>query len=125
MNQKCDFGGYEITVKKMEVTPLLWSLYLDYDEAMKVYEDERNNFEYAGADYGGDLYDRVNIDQVRYEDGTVVDLDTMIGGIGGGEEKQDKENGFLIIRNSFTKLVEADKIQAVHFQKIDQWLEVR
>ena len=31
----------EITVKKMEVTPLLWSLYLDYDEAMKVYEDEK------------------------------------------------------------------------------------
>ena len=40
VNRKCDFGGYEITVKKMEVTPLLWSLYLDYDEAMKVYEDE-------------------------------------------------------------------------------------
>ena len=35
-------------MKKMEVTPLLWSLYLDYDEAMKVYEDEKNKFEYAG-----------------------------------------------------------------------------
>ena len=43
VNRKCDFGGYEITVKKMEVTPLLWSLYLDYDEAMKVYEDEKTN----------------------------------------------------------------------------------
>ena len=51
----------------MEVTPLLWSLYLDYDEAMKVYEDEKNKFEYTGTDYGMDLYGRANIDQVRYK----------------------------------------------------------
>ncbi len=125
VNQKCDFGGYEITVKKMEVSPLLWSLYLDYNEAVKVYEDERNRFEYTGTDYGMDLYDRVNIDQIRYEDGTVVDLDTTLGEIGGGEEKQDKENGVLIIRNSFQKLVDVDRLQAVHFGNIDQWIEVR
>ena len=76
-------------MKKMEVTPLLWSLYLDYDEAMKVYEDEKNKFEY------------------------------------GGGEKQDKENGVLIIRNSFPQLVDVDNLQAVHFGNIDQWLEVR
>ena len=125
VNRKCDFGGYEITVKKMEISPLLWSLYLDYNEAMKVYDDERNRFEYTGTDYGMDLYDRTNIDQVRYEDGTVVDFDTTMGGIGGGGEKQDKENGVLIIRNSFPKLVDVDKLQAVHFRNIDQWLEVR
>ena len=125
VNQKCDFGGYEITVKKMEVSPLLWSLYLDYNEAMKVYDDERNKFEYTGADYGMDLYIRTDIDQVRYEDGTVVDFDTTIGGISGGGEKQDKENGVLIIRKSFPKLVDVDKLQAVHFKNIDQWIEVR
>ena len=125
VNRKCDFGGYEITVKKMEVTPLLWSLYLDYDEAMKVYEDEKNKFEYAGTDYGMDLYDRANIDQVRYKDGTVLTLDLTIGGIAGGGEKQDKENGVLIIRNSFPQLVDVDNLQAVHFKNIDQWLEVR
>ena len=125
VNRKCDFGGYEITVKKMEVTPLLWSLYLDYDEAMKVYEDEKNKFEYTGTDYGMDLYDRVNIDQVRYKDGTVLTLDPTMGGIAGGGEKQDKENGVLIIRNSFPQLVDVDNLQAVHFGNIDQWLEVR
>ena len=125
VNRKCDFGGYEITVKKMEVTPLLWSLYLDYDEAMKVYEDEKNKFEYAGTDYGMDLYDRTNIDQVRYKDGTVLTLDLTMGGIAGGGEKQDKENGVLIIRNSFPQLVDVDNLQAVHFGNIDQWLEVR
>ena len=125
VNRKCDFGGYEITVKKMEVTPLLWSLYLDYDEAMKVYEDEKNKFEYAGTDYGMDLYDRANIDQVRYKDGTVLTLDLTMGGIAGGGEKQDKENGVMIIRNSFPQLVDVDNLQAVHFGNIDQWLEVR
>ena len=125
VNRKCDFGGYEITVKKMEVTPLLWSLYLDYDDAMKVYEDEKNKFEYAGTDYGMDLYDRANIDQVRYKDGTVLTLDLTMGGIAGGGEKQDKENGVLIIRNSFPQLVDVDNLQAVHFKNIDQWLEVR
>ena len=125
VNRKCDFGGYEITVKKMEVTPLLWSLYLDYDEAMKVYEDEKNKFEYIGTDYGMDLYGRANIDQVRYKDGTVLTLDLTMGGIAGGGEKQDKENGVLIIRNSFPQLVDVDNLQAVHFGNIDQWLEVR
>lgn len=125
VNRKCDFGGYEITVKEMEVTPLLWSLYLDYDEAMKVYEDEKNKFEYAGTDYGMDLYARTSIDQVRYKDGTVLTLDRTMGGIAGGGEKQDKENGVLIIRNSFPQLVDVDNLQAVHFGNIDQWLEVR
>ena len=125
VNRKCDFGGYEITVKKMEVTPLLWSLYLDYDEAMKVYEDEKNKFEYAGTDYGMDLYVRTSIDQVRYKDGTVLTLDRTMGGIAGGGEKQDKENGVMIIRNSFPQLVDVDNLQAVHFGNIDQWLEVR
>jgi hypothetical protein len=125
VNRKCDFGGYEITVKKMEVTPLLWSLYLDYDEAMKVYEDEKNKFEYTGTDYGMDLYARTSIDQVRYKDGTVLTLDRTMGGIAGGGEKQDKENGVMIIRNSFPQLVDVDNQQAVHFGNIDQWLEVR
>ena len=125
VNRKCDFGGYEITVKEMEVTPLLWSLYLDYDEAMKVYEDEKNKFEYAGTDYGMDLYARTSIDQVRYKDGTVLTLDLTMGGIAGGGEKQDKENGVMIIRNSFPQLVDVDNLQAVHFGNIDQWLEVR
>ena len=112
-------------VKKMEVTPLLWSLYLDSGEAMKVYEDEKNKFEYTGTDYGMDLYARTSIDQVRYKDGTVLTLDRTMGGIAGGGEKQDKENGVLIIRNSFPQLVDVDNLQAVHFGNIDQWLEVR
>ena len=43
----------------------------------------------------------------------------------GGGEKQDKENGVMIIRNSFPQLVDVDNLQAVHFGNIDQWLEVR
>ena len=52
-------------------------------------------------------------------------LDLTMGGIAGGGEKQDKENGVLIIRNSFPQLVDVDNLQAVHFGNIDQWLEVR
>ena len=61
----------------------------------------------------------------RYKDGTVLTLDLTMGGIAGGGEKQDKENGVLIIRNSFPQLVDVDNLQAVHFGNIDQWLEVR
>ena len=69
---------------------------------MKVYEDEKNKFEYAGTDYGMDLYARTSIDQVRYKDGTVLTLDRTMGGIAGGGEKQDKEKRCpRIIRNSF------------------------
>ena len=39
--QATEVGKFK--VKKMEVTPLLWSLYLDYDEAMKVCEDEKTS----------------------------------------------------------------------------------
>ncbi len=65
VNRKCDFGGYEITVDAMELSPLKYTLYMDYEEAMKVYEDERNRFEYNGDDPGMDLTGRTHIDQVR------------------------------------------------------------
>ena len=55
----------------------------------------------------------------------VLTLDLTMGGIAGGGEKQDKENGVMIIRNSFPQLVDVDNLQAVHFGNIDQWLEVR
>lgn len=66
-----------------------------------------------------DLYGRTYIDQVRYEDGTILQLDTTMGGIGGGGEKQDKENSVLIIRNGFPQLVDVDKLQVVHFSYSD------
>ena len=66
------------------------------------------------------------LSQDKFEaDGTVLTLDLTMGGIAGGGEKQDKENGVLIIRNSFPQLVDVDNLQAVHFGNIDQWLEVR
>ena len=40
VNKKCDFGGYEINVRSMEISPFFWKIYLDYQDAMKVYEDE-------------------------------------------------------------------------------------
>ena len=96
---------------------------IEYEYAVR--ECQQNEVAYAGTDYGMDLYARTSIDQVRYKDGTVLTLDRTMGGIAGGGEKQDKENGVLIIRNSFPQLVDVDNLQAVHFGNIDQWLEVR
>ena len=125
VDKKCDFGGCEITVRSMEVSPFFWKIYLDYQDAMKVYEDERNRFEYNGSDYGMDLYARTHIDAVRYKDGTVIKFDSSLGGIGGGSELEDKENGVVVIRNSFGQAVDVDQLQAVHFGNVDQWLDVR
>ena len=79
----------------------------------------------AYIEYVMNFYARTSIDQVRSKDGTVLTLDRTMGGIAGGGEKQDKENGVLIIRHSFPQLVDVDNLQAVHFGNIDQWLEVR
>lgn len=125
VNKKCDFGGYEINVRSMEISPFFWKIYLDYQDAMKVYEDERNRFEYNGSDCGMDLYARTHIDAVRYKDGTVVNFDSALGGIGGGGELEDKKNGVVVIRNSFGQAIDVDQLQAVHFGNVDQWLEVR
>lgn len=126
VNRKCDFGGYEITVDAMELSPLKYTLYLDYQEAMKVYEDERNRFEYNGDDPGMDLVGRTHIDQIRYEDGTVVKMDYESGGgIGGGGESWDKENKTVKISGGFTQAIHADKLEAVHFGNVDSWLTVR
>ena len=46
-----------------------------------------------------------------------------MGGIAGGGEKQDKENGVLIIRNSFPQLVDVDNLQAVHFGTLTSGLK--
>lgn len=126
VNRKCDFGGYEITVDAMELSPLKYTLYMDYEEAMKVYEDERNRFEYNGDDPGMDLTGRTHIDQVRYEDGTVIKMDYESGGgIGGGEEKWDKENKTVTISGGFAQAIDVDKLEAVHFGNVDSWLTVR
>lgn len=126
VNRKCDFGGYEITVDAMELSPLKYTLYMDYEEAMKVYEDERNRFEYNGDDPGMDLTGRTHIDQVRYEDGTVVKMDYESGGgIGGGEEKWDEEKGIVKISGGFAQVIDVDKLEAVHFGNVDSWLTVR
>ena len=60
---------------------------------------------------------------IRMDDNLTLDL--TMGGIAGGGEKREKENGVLIIKNSFPQLVDVDKLQAVHFKNIDQWLKVR
>lgn len=126
VNRKCDFGGYEITVEAMEISPLKYTLYLDYEEAMKVYEDERNRFEYNGDDPGMDLSGRTHIDQVRCQDGTVIKMDYESGGgIGGGEEKWDEENGTVNISGSFAQVIDVEKLEAVHFGNVDAWLTVR
>ena len=126
VNRKCDFGGYEITVEAMEISPLQYTLYLDYEEAMKVYEDERNRFEYNGDDPGMDLTGRTHIDQVRYEDGTVVKMDYEFGGgIGGGGESWDEENKTVKISGGFAQAIDVERLEAVHFGNVDSWLTVK
>ena len=104
--------------------PFFWKIYLDYQDAMKVYENGRNRFEYNGSDYGMDLYARTHIDTVWYKDGTVVKFDLFLGGIGGGSELEDKEKGIVVIRNSFGQVIDVDQLQAVHFGNVNQWLDV-
>ncbi len=126
VNRRCDFGGYEITVEAMEISPLQYTLYLDYEEAMKVYEDERNRFEYNGDDPGMDLTGRTHIDQVRYEDGTVVKMDYEFGGgIGGGGESWDEENKTVKISGGFAQAIDVERLEAVHFGNVDSWLTVK
>ena len=36
-----------------------------------------------------------------------------------------KKNGVVVSRNSFGQAVDVDQLQAVHFENVDQWLEVR
>ena len=38
-----------------------------------------------------------------YKDGTILTLNLTMGGIAGGGEKQDKENGVLIIRKQLSR----------------------
>ena len=128
-------GDYDLSNKTVEITLKNLTEEGDYDTT--VITDGTWDFKWTlGAvkppttlevnrkcDFGG--YEITNIDQVRYKDGTVLTLDRTMGGIAGGGEKQDKENGILIIRNSFPQLVDVDNLQAVHFGNIDQWLEVR
>ena len=48
INQTYDFSGYDILINRIEISPLSYKIYADYESAMRVEEDERNTFTYEG-----------------------------------------------------------------------------
>lgn len=108
INKTYDFGGYDICVKYMDISPLGYIIYADYDDAMKVEEDERNTFTYEGDDPGMEIGDRLSIQSVEYKDGTREELLC-----GGGSYTGDKENGVYKVSQSFDKIVDVENLKSV------------
>lgn len=109
INKRFDFGGYEILVKYVELSPLHYSIHADLKEALKVEEDERNTFTYTGDDPGMDLYGRFAIRKVEYEDGTMVDI---LGG--GGSDGADDAAGEYVMQMELGKAVDVEKVKSVY-----------
>ncbi|MDO4339090.1 MAG: DUF4179 domain-containing protein [Eubacteriales bacterium] len=115
INRTYDFGGYEICIESLDISPLGYVIYADYDDAMKVEEDERNTFTYTGDDPGMEIDARIGIRAVEYQDGTKVEL---MYGDGGGADP-DKENGVYKVQERFGQVVDVENLKAVYLMQGD------
>lgn len=115
INKTYDFGGYEICIESLDISPLGYVIYADYDDAMKVEEDERNTFTYTGDDPGMEIDARIGIRAVEYQDGTKVEL--MYGGGGGADP--DKENSVYKVQERFGQVVDVENLKAVYLMQGD------
>ena len=48
INQTYDFGGYDILINRIEISPLSYKIYADYESAMRVEEDEKIHLRMRG-----------------------------------------------------------------------------
>ena len=118
VNNTYDFGGYDILINSIEISPLSYVVHADYGTAMKVEEDERNTFEYNGDDPGIELGDRLAIRKIVYKDGTEIAYpDDMFtdGGVYGPNEDQSE----YLVREAFVRIIDVDQIQSIYLMQGD------
>lgn len=115
VNQTYDFGGYDICISYIELSPLGSVVYADYADAMEVEKDERNTFTYTGDDPGMEVCDRIGIYEIEYNDGTRLKGTDVFGG--GGGACADEASGYYSVREGFNRLVDVDNIKALYLMK--------
>lgn len=109
VNESYDFGGYEIEIKYIDISPLGYVVYADYEDAMEVEKDERNTFTYTGDDPGLEVDARLFIRGVEYKDGTRIELEYG----GGGGASPVKEEGVYKVHESFGRVIDVDNLETV------------
>ncbi len=114
INQTYDFGGYDICISCIELSPLGCVVHADYEDAMEVEKDERNTFTYNGDDPGMELDERLGIYSIEYQDGTILEGMEILGG--GGGAGGSAESGYSV-REGFDRLIDVDNIKAVYLMK--------
>ncbi|MDO5423805.1 MAG: hypothetical protein Q4F41_08780 [Eubacteriales bacterium] len=131
VEQTYDFGGYEILIQKIELSPLGYTVYADYESAMAVEEDERNRFEYNGDDPGMELDTRLAIRGVKMKDGTVMLASTENGDaegetgeflayvLGGSGMNKNQEEGTVEVYQNFSKVLDMENVESVYLMRGD------
>lgn len=113
--QTYDLGGNEIQINRLEISPLGYTLFVDYDSAMKVEEDERNKETYNGDDAGLTLDTRLAIRKIIFEDGTELNqADEVFTGRGafGGTDKKE-----LRVTESFIRVIDVEHIKSIYIMQ--------
>lgn len=118
VNSTYNFGGYDILVNNIEISPLSYTLHADYESAMKVEEDERNTFTYNGDDPGMEIGDRLAIRKIVYKDGTEIAYPDDIF-TNGGMYSPKEDQGEYLVRESFSRIIDVDQIQSIYLMQGD------
>jgi|GEM_PF-1868851 hypothetical protein len=119
LSQVYNMAGYEVLIKKVEITPLSITVYFKGDDLQKIEDDmekdnknrkvvERNNREGFF-----EIFDILRLKTVRgfkYKDGTYIQLETSHNGGRGSINKKTGEFSYTAI---FDKIVNVEEIESV------------
>lgn len=119
INQTYDFGGYDILINRIEISPLSYKIYADYESAMRVEEDARNTFTYEGDDPGLDIGARLSVRKIVYDDRTQLDYEAEDYFTGGGIYGPDEERSEYQVIENFTRIIDVDHIESIYLMQGD------
>lgn len=103
INKKCNLSGYDVLVKRVEITPLSMTIYFDGEDIKFMEKAEK-------VDLGKlEFLKPIFFKGVKYNDGTVVSIS------GGGGEGFDKSTGEYKLSTCFDKVIQIENVKGLLF----------
>lgn len=112
MNKKCNLSGYNVLVKKIEITPLSMTVYFDGKDIKSMEKTEKVNLDKL------DSLEPILFKGVKYNDGTVLSLS------GSGDQSFDKSTGEYKLSTCFDKVVQIENVKGLLFGEKNSEIEL-
>ncbi len=103
INKKCNLSGYNVLVKRVELSPLSMTIYFDGEDIKSMEKAEKVDLDKL------ETLEPLSFKGVNYNDGSVIPI------IGGGSEGFDKSTGEYKLSTSFDKVIKIENVKELLF----------